>query len=58
MKIQFWELPADGALIAASSSLVIVSSGTASGFNCRNARALYIASNSPMSVILADPWLG
>ena len=46
---QFCALPAVGARIAASSTCVIRASGTGSGLKRRSDRAVWIASNSPMS---------
>src|SRR3984893_7829033 len=53
---QLCALLPDGARIAASSTLVITSSGTGSGLKRLSARAVYIASNNPISAIAKLPW--
>src|SRR6516225_975625 len=53
IKAQLCALPPEGARVAASRILVISSSGTGSGFKRRKDRAEYIASNRPISGIVA-----
>src|SRR5262249_44113168 len=52
MKVQCCVLPPLEARMAASMRRVISASGTASGLKWRSERALYIASNRPISAVV------